>query len=347
MRKVLLFLILGALTTLIHSSSSNASSPSYSVRLNGSIGNTTTSSEDDTVSVTITLNGFVQKNGSDITEYAERVLDRHILRWEIETWQKDSNNVEVPGTRITDSITAKQAMDQTFATGTINNGGYNPYSIENFKKIRTVSLNSINFSNGSSSLKFGARIRVYFMEKNEPIYQDATRSFYGFIPSEDLISGDELASLIGITSGTSQNSDAGWFHYELNGKTLYVSKKTFRHTISWDQINARQAVFGRNVIIEGQSNKHRPKTYKVRLLTSAEWNSLMYPLNSGASPDWMRYINSDLSIGTGNGRTSWVQDSSSSLRVTRGYTGVSSFSNYNSNSADSDRGWRPVLELVD
>ncbi len=132
---------------------------------------------------------------------------------------------------------------------------------------------------------------------NEP---KVDSKFIREVPASEFITGAALASQIGLTAGTSQHSDAGWLHFELDGKTLYVAKKPYRHSASWDQINARGAVFGtKTVVING-------KTYKVRLLKSvasgdmytgsdvvydpveaygSEWNRLFYPIHSGKHTD--------------------------------------------------------------
>lgn len=46
------------------------------------------------------------------------------------------------------------------------------------------------------------------------------------VPSNEFITGDMLASQIGLTAGVSQHSTAGWLLFEDEGKTKYVSKKT-------------------------------------------------------------------------------------------------------------------------
>ena len=204
------------------------------------------------------------------------------------------------------------------------------------------------------------------------------------VPASEFITGAALASQIGLTAGTSQHSDAGWLHFELDGKTLYVAKKPYRHSVSWNQINAADAVFGtRTVVING-------KTYKVRLLKSSpasgtmytgssavfdpveaygsEWNRLMYPIHSTVhiDPDnptpvsgeglhfgtLAQYTDTDLVVHntTGNGSYSWCQESissSSTARVIRGYSGVSRLVWGTASFDGSFIGWRPVLELVE
>lgn len=185
-----------------------------------------------------------------------------------------------------------------------------------------------------------------------------------------------MASAIGLTAGTSQNSTAGWLKFSLDSKTLYVAKCPFRYGISWDQINAVGAVTGtKTIVING-------KTYKVRLLkgrgdglttaisggwdntftVNSEWNRLMYHVsgtpfanasNTLASEgitvgDWAQYSESNLLTYSsyGFGSASWCQDQAGTIHVYRGYIGVSFITSISSTYVGNVMGWRPCLELV-
>ena len=178
---------------------------------------------------------------------------------------------------------------------------------------------------------------------NTIVKGNSTYGFYGEVDSVDFISGDDLASAIGLTAGTSQNSDAGWLKVVDGRKMLLIAKKTFRHSISWDNINAVNAVFGRIIIIGGVK-------YIVRLFSSAEWDRFMYPLHTShpnSAPNWAEYTDEDLLVHSsyGNGSYSWTSTPQSSYRVNRGYSGVSYSYNYSPSRSDSSGGWRPVLEF--
>jgi hypothetical protein len=167
--------------------------------------------------------------------------------------------------------------------------------------------------------------------------------FYGEVSSEDFISGDDLANVIGLTAGTSQNSDAGWLKVVDGNKMLLIAKKTFRHTISWNNINAVDAVFGKIVTIDGVK-------YVLRLLSTAEWDRFMYPLHTDhpdSAPNWANYSDSDLLVSSsyGNGSYSWTSTPQSSSRVARGLSGVTFSGDATPSSATSNFGWRPVLEF--
>lgn len=197
--------------------------------------------------------------------------------------------------------------------------------------------------------------------------------FYGEVSASELITGDDLASQIGLTAGTAQHSEAGWLKFASEGKTLFVAKKTLRHSVSWDHIHAQGAVFGTREIDLLED------TYKVRLLTGAdvdptpvqrghnpagtstsEWNRLIYNVHSGVHTradnttppgTWPLYSDTDLvvDLDAGRGSYSWCQETDANIpsqRVNCGYTGVSNFNLADASATNAYRGWRPVLELV-
>lgn len=198
--------------------------------------------------------------------------------------------------------------------------------------------------------------------------------FWGEVPTSEFITGDVLATEIGLTAGTAQFTNEPWLHFELDGKTLYVAKKPLRHSISWNNINAQGVVFGtRTIELNGE-------TFKVRLLTGAdtdptsatsgsydpagtsdsEWNRLLYAVHNGVHTNsqnttppgyWPLYSDIDLVVHStgGNGSRSWCQEtnaSSTGSRVYRGQRGVSYFAFNSTSRVAPDLGWRPVLELV-
>lgn len=161
--------------------------------------------------------------------------------------------------------------------------------------------------------------------------------FYGEVPVSELITGTALASAIGLTAGTAQHSNEPWLKFNLDGRTLFVAKKPYRHSISWNHISTANAVYGsRTIEINGE-------TYKVRLLKGSatdpyvggdgadlvgthgsEWNRLFYPLipnpvNKPSYPisgeglvygAWMDYTETELVMvsAAGNGNYSYCQE---------------------------------------
>lgn len=202
--------------------------------------------------------------------------------------------------------------------------------------------------------------------------------FYGEVPTSEFITGDELARMIGLTAGTSQFSNEPWLKFSYMGKVEFVAKKPFRHSISWNSINAVGAVFGNKTIKIGDH------TYKIRLTKgktegkqndsryyngdinhNSEWNKLMLPIHKNAPSNWKypRNVNSPIEKwgagytdndlitmrSVGNGSYSWCQEygEDTDTRLRRGYNGVSNSNSYDPSIDFSYCGWRPVLELVD
>lgn len=197
----------------------------------------------------------------------------------------------------------------------------------------------------------------------------AAEGFFGEVPVTELFSGDELAAAIGLTAGTSQHSTEPWLKFVIDGEIIYVAKKPYRHSISWDHINAVNAVYN-------DTNAHVVEKdgyqFRVTLLTGAssdpyigstsggndpaysqgsEWNRLLYRVHEDdpSGDPWVSYSNSDIVVGVGNGRASWTQETSntnSTLRVYRGPTSLVGFAATTSDNSNSARGWRPALRLV-
>lgn len=208
---------------------------------------------------------------------------------------------------------------------------------------------------------------------------DSEYGFFGEVPSSDLWTGSQLSNLLGITQGTLQHSNEPWLKFVLDGKIIYKSKKPFRHSISWNHLNEKNAVFGNKVIEDAQGNQ-----YKVRLMKGAltdpsqsgasdrgakysEWNKLMLPIHEQAkNKNWaypayveseipanwnINYTDKDLVTisSAGNGSYQWCQETpatSPPSRVIRGDYGVSYAGWTTASSSHSGNGWSPVLELL-
>jgi len=165
---------------------------------------------------------------------------------------------------------------------------------------------------------------------------DESGGYFGEVSALDLISGEDLCSVIGLTAGTLQESDAGWLKYYNNNEIIYVAKRTFRHTVSWNHINAVGAIFGDKKIVIGNH------VYAVRALSTGEWNKLIYPVHVNYGT-WASFTNTDIRVASGDGRATWTSTPDGSSRVHRGYDSVE-YSNYTlPSSAQSNFGFRPVL----
>ena len=209
---------------------------------------------------------------------------------------------------------------------------------------------------------------------NMLIAGDMNAGYFGVVPASELITGDALASMVGISAGTSQFSSEGWLKFAYQGKIQFVAKKPIRHRISWDSINSANCVYGdRTVTIGGL-------TYKIRLMRGAnkdpaegaqgttnhnsEWNKLMLPIHikakdkSWGSPNNVEAdvpywgidftdvdLHTDITHG-GFGSSSLCQETVGYNRILRGGNGVSSSDAAFYRSSYAPYGFRPVLELI-
>lgn len=139
---------------------------------------------------------------------------------------------------------------------------------------------------------------------------DGADGWYGEVASADFFSGDELASLLGVTEGSAQNSEAGWLKFATGGKVLFVAKQCFRHSISWDHLYSRGIVYGTDDA--GRAPRGTPvnqrttiklggNEYIVRLLTGAEsdpypesdplfFTADMADMDVGGGSEWNRLM---------------------------------------------------------
>lgn len=199
--------------------------------------------------------------------------------------------------------------------------------------------------------------------------------FFGECPTNELITGDALAKLIGLSAGTSQYSNGGWLKFIYMGQIEFIAKKPFRHSISWDSINSVNAVFGnRTIEIKGHTYKIRlmkgktegkqadQSSYRGDINKGSEWNKLLLPIYYSAPSNWrypdnvksptedwgVRYFDYELITKKANGSSCWCQEYGErrSLRLTRGYDGVSDSNSSGPSYDGSVCGWRPVLEFV-
>lgn len=68
--------------------------------------------------------------------------------------------------------------------------------------------------------------------------------FFGEVSHDSLIDGVGLANAIGLTAGTNQHSTAGWLKFYWHGQIKYISKRTYKNNLSWDNIFNANAVYG-------------------------------------------------------------------------------------------------------
>lgn len=121
--------------------------------------------------------------------------------------------------------------------------------------------------------------------------------FFGEVESSKLIDGLTLARITTLSAGVNINSDTSWLKFVRKGKILFVAKKPFKHSISWDHLDEMSLVYGNRLV------KIKEKFYRIRLMEGSEsipsfwehqeegayydppvthrseWNDLMYPIH--------------------------------------------------------------------
>jgi hypothetical protein len=204
---------------------------------------------------------------------------------------------------------------------------------------------------------------------NSDIAFPAGTPFKGVTRAADLIDGPGLATLLGVTTGTPMNNDAGWLHFiEADGMELYIAKKPLRYNVGWEQLQI-QAV-GKTVTIGGVD-------YICRLLTGAtadpapdtnarggEWDRYLYGVYNGdrraelpaGTPVWGNYTAAMLGIGLvdnddSNGVMSLCKESYQTIgHIARGVKwnrtdipNIMGMWYQLNNTPQPYHGWRPVL----
>lgn len=169
-----------------------------------------------------------------------------------------------------------------------------------------------------------------------PIAGNANYGYFGEVAAADFINGADLCALLGITAGTLINSTAGWLKVAKDGQRYFLSKMCIRHTISWDDLNTLKLVYGdKLVVIQGG-------LYAVRMLSTTEWNALMYPLHTNYKT-WAEFTDAQLGISS---ILTWTSTTSGAERVVRGSGGVTTSIAFLPTTTNSAFSYRPILEFI-
>ena len=163
-----------------------------------------------------------------------------------------------------------------------------------------------------------------------------------------------------------------WIEVNDGGKKYLICDRVMLVYISWDDLNAQQLIFGKNVTIDGQQ-------YKLRVLTGGSNHRSGTDGYSGGTPttnEWDRWVvneaglsglptptASDLDTGLDStdlnsphnqkwnwmGVYSWAQETyteNSAFRASRGYYSARFWTYFSSGGRLAYVGWRPVLEVL-
>ena len=122
---------------------------------------------------------------------------------------------------------------------------------------------------------------------------------------------------------------------------LWVCDRNILQGISWDTLNEKGYVFGKEVEIDGEK-------YKLRMLTGSDGNDY----GAGYDNEWdklMDEYNEDNELLHYKDMYSWCQETDSdypSYRSVRGYSTARYCDGYTSSVTASNVGWRPALEKL-
>lgn len=184
--------------------------------------------------------------------------------------------------------------------------------------------------------------------------QNKGLSFLGEVATADFIAGDALATAMTLTAGTAINTTEPWLKFDDRGKILYIAKKPYRHSITWNNLSTAGVLTGTKTIVIGG------KSYYVRTIsggasspgTGSEWNTYLYRVHS-SEPLGTRlanYSNLDLGIDTSQlGCLTQCRDVSSlntNNNVVRGNGDITLYNANAKTTGGTTRGWRPILELI-
>ena len=132
----------------------------------------------------------------------------------------------------------------------------------------------------------------------------------------------------------------------LSDRSLFVADYNVAHTVSWDDLNAVDLIFGKNYMMGGIE-------YKLRSLSAGSTTNGQSGANERGMPgpnEWDQLLNKDGGfIKNWNDKLTWGQDTSMghfSARAVRGYFSARIW--YDSTSSDrfADIGFRPILEVL-
>ncbi len=205
---------------------------------------------------------------------------------------------------------------------------------------------------GGGALKLGPGLQ-------EPIAGTMEFGFFGEVSAQELIDGESLASLLGVTGIGTVNMPAlkaGWLKFTREGKVLFISKRALRYSLSWSQLDSVNAVNGSRIETIGDNG------FSVRLMSGGngtpstaaggEWDDLIKrivrPLDAGLG-EWATYTKVELDIANGTAAETLCMETTSSgstYIVGRGRNVLGTYASVLKTSANVWNAWRPVLELV-
>lgn len=208
--------------------------------------------------------------------------------------------------------------------------------------------------------------------------------YFGRVNYTNLLSGEDLAAAIGLTTGTAFNGTVDWLKFHLDGKILFTPQKPFRYGLTWKSIYDLGAAYGDDTtgdnlptsvpaVLQNKIIAIGPWQFRVRLMTminpppntgrlsdETEWDRLIYSVMADqvtgqqitGTAKWDSFTPADIGITGTNGIWHYSKSpyyNSSNYTASKGVRGSSSVTNksaYAYTVTNVATGWRPVLELI-
>lgn len=171
-------------------------------------------------------------------------------------------------------------------------------------------------------------------------------TYNGITTGANLVSGASVATSLGLTVGTetSQAITSEWLSFTTDkGKALHIASVRFRFNLSWSQINARNGINGSTTIVIGG------KLFKIRLLSSEEWNTYMYAVSATRPVTYngdrlAELSDAVLGLSFANGPGTICSDLDGGYCTVRSLGSPHAELKPSSTAINNSYGWRPVVE---
>lgn len=190
--------------------------------------------------------------------------------------------------------------------------------------------------------------------QDPPVAGDTNAGFVAERSEAQFISATALATAVGLTEGTAVTADTlSWLEFVIDNKPLFVARRGFRHSVSWDQLYNLGLVYDKDgtnskptyltAVDQNKTVMVNGRLYRVRLMNIAEWTRLMIPMTQ-----WAPSIVSRMNIGNVEGGARWMTDlyGNPNNRAWRGWTSISTPGSNPSSTVANTMSWSPVLEPI-
>ena len=152
---------------------------------------------------------------------------------------------------------------------------------------------------------------------------------------------------------TSPENQLQWIEVTHNGKTLLICDRVILANVSWDELDARGLIFGREEILDGKKCLLRSLTGSVSAnTTDNEWDQFISNILNLPGLPSPNDDSTDKHNQTWNWYNIWTWCQGTALnhfahRAVRGSISARRWGHGTSSNANATLGWRPVLELLD